>query len=279
VTETARKTAISSVESGRIVLRGYALEELVGNVSWAAASYLTLVGKLPDPPVEKLFEAILVSVADHGPTPPSTVAACTVASTGASLSSALAAGILGIAKFHGGAIEDCMRVLKGSVETRQDPAVAAAQVARDFKMRGARVPGFGHRLHEQDPRTRRLFELANEVGLSSNYVRHAQALEKTLSESAKKRIPINADGAIAALLCEIDFPPDAANGIFMMARVPGLIAHVLEEQARNAPLRSLNPSAYEYDGPRGQKLEPSHAGTDKDKSEKNSHKGSEASKK
>lgn len=274
---TARKTAISSVEAGRIVLRGYGLEKLIGNVSWAAASYLTLVGKLPDARTERLFEGILVSVADHGPTPPSTVAACTVASTGASLSSAVAAGILGIAKFHGGAIEDCMQVLKGSVATGQDPAVAAAQVAREFKKLGARVPGFGHRLHEQDPRTRALFHLAEEVGLSRDYVRHSQALEKALSESAKRPVPINADGAIAALLCEIVFPPQAANGIFMMARVPGLIAHALEEQARNAPLRALNPEAYEYDGAQGMELAPRPA--DKDKPERSIPKETEARRK
>ncbi len=77
-----RKTAISWVKSDRILLRGYPIDELAGNISWAAAVYLALIGELPNPRVARLFDAILVSVVDHGPTPASTLAACTVASTG-----------------------------------------------------------------------------------------------------------------------------------------------------------------------------------------------------
>lgn len=244
-----RKTAISWVESGRIILRGYPVDGLSGNVSWASAVYLTVVGELPDPAVARLLEAILVSVIDHGPTPASTLAACTVASTGASLGSSVAAGILAIAKSHGGAIEDCMTVLERCVELNQDPKVAAARVVDEYRAPALRVPGFGHRQHSADPRSKRLFDLASELGLSGKYVAHAQAVESYLSQISGKPLPLNADGAIAALLCEIGFPKAAANGLFMLARVPGLIAHCLEEQARNPPLRAIDPDAYEYDGP------------------------------
>ncbi len=244
-----RKTAISWVESGRIILRGYAVEGLSGNVSWASAVYLTVVGELPDPAVARLLEAILVSIIDHGPTPASTLAACTVASTGASLGSSVAAGILAIAKSHGGAIEDCMTVLERCVGLNQDPEVAAARIVVESRAQGLRIPGFGHRQHSSDPRSKRLFALANEVGLSGKYVAHAQAIESYLSQTSAKPLPLNADGAIAALLCDIKFPKTAANGLFMLARVPGLIAHCLEEQVRNPPLRAIDPGAYEYDGP------------------------------
>ena len=244
-----RKTAISWVESGRILLRGYTLDSLAGNVSWAAAAYLTLVGELPPQRIARLFEGILVSVIDHGPTPASTLAACTVASTGASVGSSVAAGILAVGKSHGGAIEDCMTMLERCVGLNQNPEAAGAKVAAEYRARALRVPGFGHRQHAADPRSKRLLELASEVGLSGRYVAHAQAMERLLSQIASKPVPLNADGAIAALLCEIAFPKSAANGIFMLARVPGLIAHSLEEQARNRPLRAIDPNAYEYDGP------------------------------
>lgn len=90
--------------------------------------------------------------------------------------------------------------------------------------------------------------LAGELELSGRFVAHAQAMEKVISEMAGKPLPLNADGAIAALLCEISFPKAAANGIFMIARTPGLVAHCLEEQSRNPPLRAIDPAAYEYDG-------------------------------
>src|ERR1039458_1293342 len=96
-----RKTAVSCVESDRILLRGYPIDVLVGNVSWAATVYLVLVGEIPNARIARLLDGILVSVIDHGPTPASTLAACTVASTGAPLASSVAAGLLGIAKSHG----------------------------------------------------------------------------------------------------------------------------------------------------------------------------------
>lgn len=259
-----RKTAISWVEPDRILLRGYALDGLAGNISWAAAAYLTLVGELPAPSIARLFEAILISVIDHGPTPASTLAACTVASTGASLGSSVAAGILAVGKSHGGAIEDCMMVLERCVGGHQDPEAAGAKVAAEYRALGLRVPGFGHRQHAADPRSKRLFALASEVGLSGRYVAQALAMEKLLSQTASKPVPLNADGAIAALLCEIAFPKSGANGIFMLARVPGLIAHSLEEQARNRPLLAIDANAYEYDGPAFRALETSQNAMDRE---------------
>jgi citrate synthase len=80
-------------------------------------------------------------------------------------------------------------------------------------------------------------------------VENAEAIEIALSETSGRNLPINADGAIAALLCELGFPAKAANGLFMIARVPGLVAHVVEEQERNAPMRTVDVESYEYDGP------------------------------
>jgi len=43
--------------------------------------------------------------------------------------------------------------------------------------------------------------------------------------------------------------PAAFNGIFMIARTPGLIAHVIEEQTRERPMRRIDPVNHGYDGP------------------------------
>lgn len=247
-----RRTAISWTEAEKINLRGYAVEDLIGRISWGETVFLILAGELPAKEQARLLEAILVSVVDHGVRPPSTIAAVTAASTGASLSASVAAGLLAINKYHGGAIEDCMRALLRTVQTREAENLtveeAARKVAADFKARGERVSGFGHRLHKDDPRTVRLFKFAEELKIAGKFVAQAKALERVLSERAGKRLPINADGAIAALLCEMNFPVKAANGIFMIARVAGLIAHAAEEQERNPPMRTVDPDEYEYDG-------------------------------
>ncbi len=250
----ARKTAISWVEKDEIHLRGYRVTDLLGNISLGAGIYLLLSGELPTEPVGRLFEAILLSILDHGPTPASTLAASTVASAGAPLSSCVAAGVLAISKHHGGAIEDCMKVLQLSVQTNANPDIAAAEIVERHAKADTRIPGFGHRLHHQDPRTVRLIQVAENLSLAGSHVRHARAIEAALTRHRGNPLPLNVDGAIAALLCDIHFPAAAANGIFMIARVPGLIAHALEEQSRNAPLAPIDPDAYEYDGPAPRKL-------------------------
>ncbi len=205
-----------------------------------------------------MLEAIVVSVIDHGVKPPSTIATVTVANTGASLNSAVAAGILSINKYHGGAIEDAMSGISEAVKLQEtdglSPTEAAEKVVINYKERGMRISGFGHRFHAADPRTVRLFELAKELKVAGKFVEQAEVLEKVLSEKSSKALPINADGAIAALLCEMDFPPKIANGIFMIARTAGLVAHAVEEQENNPPMRTVDAENYEFDGELERKL-------------------------
>lgn len=248
-----RRTSISWVEDEKIRIRGRAVEDLMGHRSFGETLYLLLTGRMPTPQQARLLEAILVAVIDHGVKPPSTVTAVTAANTGAPLNSAVAAGILAINKYHGGAIEDAMTAISSGVAFGSseglDSASAAHKVVAEFKSRGERISGFGHRHHSEDPRSRRLFELAAELGVAGKHVEQAQEIEKALFESSGKSLPINADGAIAACLLELEFPPNVANGIFMIARVPGLVAHAVEEQERNPPMRTVDVEGYEYDGP------------------------------
>ncbi|MCA9297217.1 MAG: hypothetical protein KC983_11885, partial [Phycisphaerales bacterium] len=64
-----------------------------------------------------------------------------------------------------------------------------------------------------------------------------------------KPLPINVDGAMGALLADLGFEPAVMNGIFMIARVPGLVAHVHEEHTRERPMRKIDPVNHTYDGP------------------------------
>jgi len=245
-------TAVTQVEPNRVAVRGYDIAELMGNVSFGAAVYLVLTGELPKPAVARLMDAILVSSIDHGVTPPSALAARTTASTGASLSASVAAGIMSINRHHGGAIEDCARQLKTIAEraTRESISIeeSATRTLATMRESGERMSGFGHRVHTKDPRTARLFELAREAGVDGAHIKAARAVEKAFAD-AKKMLPINVDGAIGAILADLGMNPAAFNGIFMIARTPGLIAHVIEEQTREKPMRRIDPVKHGYDGP------------------------------
>jgi citrate synthase len=247
------KTGITRIEPNKISLRGYPIDKLMGKVSFSQAIYLALKGEFPTPEVGKLIDAIFVSSVDHGASPPSVLAARTVASTGAELHAAVAAGVLAISRFHGGAIEEGMQLFL-TVEKRMKEgslaeATAAEAVLDEMKAKGRRASGFGHRIHTQDPRTRKLFDLAAELGFSGRYVRIARAVEAVLGKQTGKPLPINVDGAIAALLCELGFPPEVGNAFFIIARVPGLVAHIREEKTREKPMRKIHPEDFEYDGP------------------------------
>ncbi len=247
------KTAITKVEPNKLLLRGYRIDELMGRVSFGQAVYLTILGELPSDKVGRLLDAILVASIDHGATPPSTLSAITVASTGAPLNAALASGILAITHLHGGAIEGCMRIVLDGVkrveESNRAPSEVAEEMVREYREKKKRILGFGHRIHTKDPRTVKLYELASELGIAGKYVQMAKALEKALSRSLGKELPINVDGAIGSLLCEIEIPPELANLFFIIARVAGLTAHIYEEKTRQRPMRRIHPTDHEYDGP------------------------------
>jgi citrate synthase len=252
------KTAITQIHPNEVRLRGYRIDELMGQISFAEAIYLTLKGDLPSPAVGRLMNAMLVSSVDHGATPPSVVAARTAASTGAPLNAAVAAGVLSINRFHGGAIEGCMLVLLELIRRGEAKDLGWDEVAdellAEYRAEKKRIPGFGHRIHSDDPRTSRLFALAEEADIKGPGVEAISALRRGF-ERQDKQLPINVDGAIAAVLVDLDFDPSVANAFFIMARVPGLVAHVREEAGRQRPMRRVDPERHEYDGPEARSLE------------------------
>lgn len=145
-----------------------------------------------------------------------------------------------------------MRVFQEAVrrkkEMKKNEDEMASIMIQEHKEKNKRLPGFGHRFHTKDPRTLKLFQIASDLGMAGEYVGMAKAVEKAIEKNSGKALPINVDGAIAALLCELNFPPELANAFFIMARIPGLVAHVYEEQTRMKPMRHINSKDHEYDG-------------------------------
>jgi citrate synthase len=252
-------TAITKIEPNKVAVRGYRIDELMGRISFGEMVYLVLKGELPMQEIGKLMDAILVSSVDHGATPPSALAARTIASGGAPLTTAIAGGIMTINQHHGGAIEGCMRVLMELVDYKREKGLDAETAARakmaEFRAKKIRVPGYGHRVHTDDPRTRRLFALTEEAGAAGEYIEMAHALRLAMKESLGRDLPMNVDGGIAAVLCELGFPPELGNGFFAISRTVGLTAQVYEEMTRERPMRKISPTAHAYDGPPERSLE------------------------
>lgn len=258
--DEAWRTAITHIEPNRILVRGYALDELMGRVSFADAIYLLLQGELPPPAISRMITAILVSSVDHGAMPPSTLVARNVATTGAPLRAAVAAGVLGFGSYHGGDVEACMEMLdRGLVLVRAGTPYkeAAEAVVGELLAAGRRVPGFGHRLHSRDPRAAQLLQMAYELDVEGEHVRLLRVMERALGAAKRTEadpIPVNVDGAIAAICGDIGLDNEFGSALFIISRVPGLIAHAHEERLRERPMRQIDPKDAVYDGPQERRL-------------------------
>lgn len=249
-------SAVTSIAPNEIRVRGYRVEELMGKVSFGEAVYLVLRGELPGAAVGLLMEAMLVASIDHGVTPPSTLSVRNAATTGAPLNACIAAGALAVNRHHGGAVEDCMRLLaRGAarVQAGESAGAVAQALMAEEKAAGRRLPGFGHRIHTDDPRSHRLLALAREAGAAGPSVAVAEAIVAALAASGKP-LPLNVDGAIAAVLADLGFAPELANGFFILARTAGWIAQVAEELGREKPMRRIDQQACTYDGPAPREL-------------------------
>lgn len=253
-------TALTCIEPNRILVRGYPLDEMMGRLSFGESIYLLLVGEVPGPAIGRLVEALLVSFIDHGVTPPPTLAARNVATTGAATRNAVAAGMLGFGKFFGGDIQACRQLLDEGLELTQSGKSyheAAIELVDRVHAKHDLFPGFGHRYHQRDPRAARLFQMALELDLEGPHSQMIRALEMALHDKGignETTMPINVDGAIAAVCADIGLAPEVSDAFFIISRIPGIVAHALEEQAREKPMRVIEPKQHGYDGPSERRL-------------------------
>jgi citrate synthase len=245
------KTAITTSDEKSIYIRGYDIASLMTQSTFTDTIYLLHQGRLPTKAERALFDAILIGVSDHGPAAPSAAAARIVASGNRkSLEAAVAAGVLAIGDAHGGAASDCMQMILDGIELSRRDSIsikeAAQRVADHAKSEMRRLPGIGHRVHTEDPRTKVLFNMAREHGLARVGIAFMQALEEAAREQIRP-LPINIDGALSAVLVDLGFPPPVGKMVFIIGRVTGLTAQVMEEHLREKPMRIRIPVL--YDGP------------------------------
>jgi len=245
------KSAISQVYPDRILVRGYSLVELVGTYTFGDVVYLLMTGELPHGQEGRLVEAILVSCAEHNINTPSTHAARTVANCGVPLQTAIAAGVSAIGEYHGGAGEACARILQEEVSAHPEtsPDALAQDIVEDFRRGKRRIPGFGHRIHDPDPRAVRLLSLADEWGISGPHVALARAIVTALQATTGRSLPMNVDGALAALISDMGIGWRYGKALFIIARTAGLAAHVHEEITTGKPFKFFVPTDADYVGP------------------------------
>lgn len=199
------------------------LLEIAPKRSFASMIFETLSGAKPKDNEIAIFETILNISIDHGPDTPSAIAVINAAKEGKLITQAVAAGVNQINDYHGGAIEPCMELLYKVKKEKTE----VKKLVREYVSLDRKIPGFGHRIYKIDPRSQLLFKLVEEKNISTEFVDIAQEIVKELKKVKGKDLPVNIDGAIAAILCAFGWPANLGKAVFLVARVPGLCGQYL----------------------------------------------------
>ena len=245
VSPRSLKTTISKVETDKIITRGYNQRDLIEKIRYSDMVYLLLKGRLPSVKEGKIFNHVLVSFCDHGVTPPSTQTARLVASSGSPINSAVAGALLSFGHKHAGAIQKTMELYQSKINSlylTKDSAIDNKQIAslaidiyNEYILGEEKIPGFGHRYHDVDPRADKLMDIVIKEGFVGPHIKLALAVEDLAYQ--KKGIRLNVDGANAAILSDLGFDPETGLGIFIIGRIPGIIAHINEEKMEEEEFR------------------------------------------
>ena len=218
------ETSVGTSDADSITVMGRDLaRDLMGKTTLSELAFLVVQRRMPTPEETRMFDAVLVSLADHGLTP--TVLAARLTHTGApeSLQGAVAAGLLGAGSVFLGVVEDTVRFLDAAGDDVE------AAVARELEA-GRRIPGLGHPIHRvEDPRTPRIYEIADETGLTGSYLERLRRVGAAHEKETGRGLPVNGAGVAGAALADLGFPGPLLRGFALLARTAGLLGHLAEE--------------------------------------------------
>ena len=241
------RTSVGHSTTDSITVRGRNLaDDLMGQMSFADVAFLLASGRAPSEGESTLFNAVLVALADHGLTPTALAARLTYTGAPEALQGALAAGLLGAGSVFLGPVEDTARFLHDILadlpsepdEGEVSYEALAAEAVEAAVVSGRKIPGLGHPTHkETDPRTPRIYRLAEENGLAGAHLRLLEHVAAAHRRATGKALPINGAGAAGAALADLGFPPFLTRGFALLARAAGLIGHLAEEAERPLGMR------------------------------------------
>ena len=237
---TGYATSLGASDEHSITVLGQNLaEDLMGKVGFGELAFWLVALRRPSAGELRLFEAVLVALAEHGLTPSAIATRLTLTGAPESVQGAMAAGLLGGGSRFLGVTEDAGRFLAAALAGRKVPASQegwdelALETVRAQRVAGRFVPGLGHNVHRSgDPRTPVLFALAEEEGVFGPHLELFRAIGRVHPQVLGRTLPLNGAGACGAVLCDLGFPVDILRGFALLARSAGLVGHVAEEMRR-----------------------------------------------
>jgi citryl-CoA lyase len=246
---SAFSTTISEVTPGAVNLRGYSLEEVMREMSYTDGAFLTLIGRLPSDGEAQVVDALMNSLLDHGFVASTITAARYIASGNPQFVPAVAGGLLAAGQntlSPGHSFELLDHAARLASEDNLSIGEAAAAVVSEYRATGRRLPGLGHPTHKQsDFRAEVLFDVLRDLDIEAPSVAILRAIQSEfLAQSGKAGIPINIDGALAAVGRDLGWSVNQTIAFALLSVLPGLMAHVIEEIDSGRPLRHIEDGAY-----------------------------------
>jgi citryl-CoA lyase len=244
-------TSVSKVDGARVYIRGYDLEDLIGNIPFAAGCFLLIKGRIPTPQEAGLLDAVLSAILDYSLYKPGTVAARYVVSANPNMAAGMAAAVLAVGK-NTLAPEDTARFILAAYERLEALAIGPKELAREIvaevRERKERIPGLGHPLFTfVDPRAQLLKQRAVEAGLWGPRAQLYEEIHRAFTElPGKSTIPLNDVGMMAAVLVELGFTAEETTGLAIISTLPGVVAHISEELRDGPPIRIVPDDIAEY---------------------------------
>lgn len=239
--DKARQKALRSdmgwSSTDKIVVRGFDLTaDLLGKIDLGSMAFLELTGRRPTPQEGEVFNALLVTLVEHGLTPQAIASRLVYLAAPEAIQGAVAAGLLGVGSVFAGGSEAVAKLLQTALAPDnpvKDLERLAQDIVEDHARRRVPLPGLGHPLHKPiDPRTPVLFDIAARNGFRGANVVLLEAIGRCAERKHARTLPINATGAIGAILCELGLPWQICRGIAVISRAIGLVGHIAEEMRR-----------------------------------------------
>jgi citrate synthase len=228
-------TSLGTSDEKQIRLLGQDLAaDLMGKVGFGELAYWLVAGRRPTAGETRVFEAVLVALADHGFTPTAIAARLTYLSAPESLQGAMAAGLLGGGSRFLGVTEDCGRFLHALIAEHGEDAdwdAVALDAVKQARAEKRIIPGLGHPVHKvQDPRTPVLIGIAAEEGLYGPHLRLFEAIGRVHPQVLGRTLPLNGAGVCGAALADLGLPVEMLRGFALLARAAGLLGQLAEER-------------------------------------------------
>jgi len=209
-------------------------DDLIGKKTFTEVMFYHILGRPPRPCDIAILDAVLIALMEHGLTPSAISTRLAYHSAPEAPQGAVAAGLLNVGSQFVGTMENAARLLHLVMNDAHGIEIAARREITAIKQARTMLPGFGHHLHKpDDPRSPKLFEIALGFDdISGNSIAAMKTISSIVDETYGKHLTINATGAIAAVLMEIDVPVEIMRGFAVISRSAGLVAHINEEREK-----------------------------------------------